>query len=213
MKTIQKILWGFISTAICLLYKTDAAHSQLQYIQGVLPTGHAVYKAYNGIIIAARETGKRCFSTDRPDLYNSEFWSALSQIYNAAYNEPALAICSHNQYVAACFGQSVGHPGNQCSEADYITCADCPKLSGRAVFPNNNKNAFKIPYSSQSLPSSTATGCFGIRNATISYVIEFYVPSQIIIKDHSITNCRATGGGYSDPSGTYEFTSPCYYTK
>lgn len=203
MKTIQKILWGFISTAICLLYRTD--------VKGVTNypeyTGH-LYATIDGVYVYAKKTSTRCYATDKPNLRNN---TNAMKIINSALNAKSV-ICSGFQYVDTCNGVPAYLTTADCKRADKIICSHCPKKTGGYGSALHQQNAYKVNY--REIPASVATGCMDVDN-TYSYIVNFYVVSQVIIDANSITDCFVPSltTYKDDPTGVYEFTNSCYYTE
>lgn len=203
MKTIQKILWGFISTAICLLYRTDVkGTTNYPELNGYL------YDTINGVYVFARKTSTRCYTTVKPNLRNN---TDVMKIINSALNAKSV-ICSGFQYVDTCNGVPAYLTTANCKRADQIICSRCPQKTGGYGSTLNPQNAYKVNY--RGIPASITTGCMDIDN-TYSYIVNFYIVSQVIIDANSITDCFVPSlTNYTDdPTGTYEFTNSCYYTE
>ena len=205
MKTINKILWGFISTVICILYRTDVkALTHYPYYSGYL------YTTINGVQVFARKTSTRCYETVKPYLNDN---ASVIAIISTALNDRLITanrICDNYQYVGRCNGVPAYLSTADCSKPSKIICSTCPKLNGYGS-TINALNAYRIP--SRDIPTSIATGCMDIDN-TYSYIVNFYVASQIIVDANSATDCFVPSlAVHQDDAGTYEFTNSCYYTE
>lgn len=192
MKTIQKILWGFISTAICLLYKTD--------VNAVAPT---YYRTYNNgqIKFQVNTNNATCTPTT---TYNcgTALVSEDMAIQSAIQNGVMLSgKCGLHQYVTGC---DCDDGTFNCCTSSNIHCAACPD-GGSTV-----RSAAIYVKEAQDLGSRC---CHWDGNPGTSYNMFFQLAqSQIIIVNPGITNCfKPKATTYKDGAGQYEFTNSCYY--
>lgn len=194
MKTIQKILWGFISTVICLLYRTDVnAYSAPTY-----------YKEYNNGIVRFRINTNN--ATCKPTTnYNCNTPLNEYQAIGSAIQQGAILPnnkCGRNQYVTGC---DCADGTFKCCTVDNIQCATCPNggytMSSAAIYVT----------ATQQLGSQ----CCHWDGGTTSYNMFFALDDdQIIIVNPSISNCfMPKAETYHDASGQYEFINSCYYNS
>lgn len=200
MKTIHKILWGFISTVICILYRTDV---------NAYPYGRKATYNYNGLDVkfSVNTNNVRCTPTRTNNCTAGTPYSKQPLAIQSAIRTATILPnqkCRRNQYVTTC-GCSDGTLA--CCTTDNITCADCPNGG------YTQSSAVVYTTTTQALGSWC---CHWDSDNTQSYTLFMVMDTnQMIIINSDITDCfRLPATTYKDdPTGLYEFTNSCYYTE
>lgn len=203
MHTISKILWGFLSTFICVIYKIDAyavEYCTYPVVQSAL-VGNTIGTTHAQCSAATICDGGTCGGK----------WTNRITEYDG--NETTTTICGQNLYVGKCRkhnGQIATNPlyPTLCS-AGYI-CSSCPNsgVTGRSArtISWGVRYGRKIYFCSNTDPTGRSLG------ATYMQVIE---PDCEYFTERywaNIYNCYLLQNHtYRDTAGSYQFTNSCFY--
>lgn len=203
---IKKILWGFTSSIICILYRLDAngalcnytnvLRSELVYTGGTL----APHNVCSGSTICDGGTCGGKWVREIPEL---------------SEREERQTICQSGQYVSSCRnsgGQIINNPSSPSRCASDYGCTSCPSdgrtagltqivhhglanVAGEIYFCSNTDPSGKV------LPQGTymqviKVNCDSYSSISWKQIVDCYLPPNVT---------------FNDTAGSYVFTSSCMY--
>lgn len=215
MKLISKLLWGFLSGTICIMYKSDSkaactySLTSLQFVGNNTTLNHSLCSA--ATICASHDP-------NRTDCGGNWITNLDTEVAEIIY---ARQLCSKNYYVYACknSGGITIYPVDERIAVNYckkdIVCSSCPsggltQSASMMMIHDGGYAANNYYYVCSNIDAITGQKLSGFYMQEILLNCGGYTTSNL----NMITKCfQMPGKTYTDPLGSYQFISSCFYTK
>lgn len=218
MKYLGKILWGIISTAICIAYKTDANADCTFKV-----TNREKLSTNATLNFATCSAGTICQALGGALTSCSGQWIRIEDLAKLQNNHSSIRVntlCSRNYYIASCknsAGTIINLPtANNIADCKTgILCSSCPS-SG-----NTQSESVIIKYGDEYYDSNYMYVCASVDAVSGSNLNGLYMQEVKLtcdgyteIKQNPITNCyQKSQSQYRDVMGSYTLISSCFYER
>jgi len=219
MKYLGKILWGIISTAICIAYKTDANADCTFKV-----TNREKLSTNATLNFATCSAGTIChnLAAAAPTSCAGQ-WIRIQDAQKLQNDHGSIRVntlCPKNYYIASCqtaTGTTIFLPTNaNISNCETrIVCSSCPS-SG-----DTQSESVIIKYGDEYYDSNYMYVCASVDAVSGSNLNGLYMQEVKLIcdgyteiKQNPITNCyQKSQSQYRDVMGSYTLISSCFYER
>ena len=201
MNYISKLLWGFISTMICIVYRSEASIVCTASLLESFQTNTCNKNACNNLT--------NCH-------YTQDFFTVRYPI-----PDDGTQVCAKNKYVESCrnaSGQTVTIPGRFDSTCvNGFVCKDCPSGPGGTFTARKSFKHDISPYTRGTIIYLCSNKDANNQQLGSNYQMKYEIINCSIVGTNgsynTITDCFVRSGIITnDGTGSYTFVNSCYYS-